>query len=106
MSIRRRSLLARIEGELARLAVTTADRAGIHWQRIEWAGKAMAPLLLTPEEQQRFRNLLAELKSLRKLNPDTPQFLHHATLLRADCVIWQLSLVQHQRGVRVIPSGG
>lgn len=102
MSIQRRSLLARIEGQLARLVRASGSPglpqvAALHWQRIEWACRALRPLLATPEEQARFQRLLAELKVLNGLAGDNGEFLHRATLLRADCVIWQLSLVQERR---------
>lgn len=94
-TIRQRSMLARIEGQLARLArLKMEDGPAVHWQRIEWAGKALQPLLAAPEERARFRKLFEELRSLRSVAVGSSQFLHRSTLLRADCVIWQLSLVQ------------
>ncbi len=101
-SIRQRSLLARIEGQLASLACVAGkpgdqQPAVRHWQRIEWAGKALRPLLAAPDELARFKRLFAELKALQGMAIGSCGFLHRATLLRADCVIWQLSLAQVRR---------
>lgn len=109
ISIRQRSLLARIEGQLASLARLTSlarsagtsggqqpEAAALHWQRIEWAGRALHPLLAAQDERARFKRLFAELKALRGVAIGSSGFLHRATLLRADCVIWQLSLAQER----------
>lgn len=97
-TIRQRSMLARIEGQLARLAkLSSGDRPAMYWQRIEWAGNALQPLLAGPEEQARLQKLLQELRSLRSIAIGSSQFLHRSTLLRADCVIWQLSLVHGRK---------
>ncbi|MBW3566817.1 MAG: hypothetical protein KY410_02475 [Proteobacteria bacterium] len=92
---RKRSLLAGIDGQAARLAQAGATSAQRGWQRIAWALAALKNQPMDGREIGYCRRLERRVMALRDATgSDQPQTLlvHRLTLTRSDCVLWQIYL--------------
>lgn len=92
---RKRSLLARIEGQIFSLAQPDRVATERALQRIEWAIKALRGLPQDEVETALCRQLERRLVALRDAAVEgQPEklFAHRRTLARTDCLLWQLRL--------------
>lgn len=92
---RKRSLLARIEGQVFALGKRDRAAAGRALKRIEWAIKALRGLPQDDVEAALCRQLERRLAALRDAAVDgQPEklFAHRRTLARTDCMLWQMRL--------------
>ena len=92
---RKRSLLARIEGQVFALARPDRVATTRALQRIDWALKALRNLPLDDVESELCRQLERRVAALRDAATEgQPEklFAHRSTLARTDCLLWQLRL--------------
>lgn len=92
---RKRSLLARIEGQVFALARPDQAVMTRRLQRIEWALKALRGLPHDDTELAFCRKLERRLAALRDAAVEgQPEKLlqHRLTLARTDCLLWQMRL--------------
>lgn len=91
---KKRALLARIEGQLAAMDRDGGDNQR-RWRRIGWALGALAELPLDAPEAEylaRLRHHVDRVQNEAAL-PAMPDLLRHRrTLIRTDCILWQLLL--------------
>lgn len=86
----KRSLLARIDGQLAALERHGHATADIHWRRLQHAFRALAERSLEPAEAA-FRSQLKD--HLKAIVPSSSAMgivqSRYLTLARTDCLLWQ-----------------
>lgn len=96
---KKRALLARIEGQLAAMDHSDEGQVAVRRQRIDWALNALAEMPLAPIESEYLSRLQHHVERMQHdAESGLPQDLisHRRTLIRTDCMLWQLQL-RHRR---------
>lgn len=95
---KKRALLARIEGQLAAMdrESSTDER---RWRRIAWALGALGEMSMDVTEAEYLSRLRHHVDRIRgeAEAPAMPGVIRHRrTLIRSDCILWQLQLRRRQ----------